>query len=768
MRIPALIMICLVALVFPAMALAQSADRIAVVDEAGIFGNRVNEVEAAADKLMFQGADVRVRTILSYGSAGNLDAYEAQLEQRSPSWLGQDGAIKNNLIVLIISLQERQTGLYYGASWAKALDNNWVRIQTDVMNPLFRAGDYAEGTTKGLSEIQRLIQGPGPTTPEAQAPGQSKWWIVPVVFLVTIGLIVGLIVFFYFRKTHARRAAAKQKAVLARQGAASGINEQIEAVQMLEIKVSVVADRITPEEASPLKEGLRKAKELVDRSSETYSNMSHSAGDPENPRLGEAELGAVETEYRKILDDLSQSREASKAVEAQIAMVQQAADSLPEKTAEVNADIEKALAKQDELNKAGYKTTYLVELLDKGRSSLERAKTMVAEKRLLEGVKQIGLAGDQVRAAVQAATELPQKKQEAEKELEALAQRIEQVKMTIDSGRDVFERITGSYAETAWTSIQGNGTEAENRVNWALDAMDDARLAAGPEQQSWPKALESAAAGNQWLIEAESLTKSISELETNLVAARRDAPAEIAAAEADVAKAWEYINRYDEDIRESLEDDLRSAESKTNSAKEELSKEKPDYFNVCKLSREANDAADRILAQARDEHEATERLRVKAASARRDAYAKVSVARKYVEDHMQVVRGEARNHLSIAEDSLQQADAASDANAKIALVSRAESAADLAYTLAQQDVNNSRQRPMPTSGMPRQNTPDIIIVPGIPLPTARRGGGGGSPWGSPRTSRPGSSGPIGRGGGGSTSWGSRGGGGRRGGGSTGW
>jgi uncharacterized membrane protein YgcG len=767
MRITALFAICISALFFCDVALAQSLDQVVVGDEAGIFGDKLTEVEAAADKLVVQGAEVRVRTITSYGSAGNLDVYEAQLEQRSPSWLGRDGNMKNNLIVIIISVQERQTGLYYGAHWENALNDRWIRIQTDVMNPLFREGDYAGGTTRGLLEIQRLIQGPNPTTSASQQPGPSKWWIAPVVLLIITGLMIGFILFVYLRRTQERRSVARQMAMLARQGAASRINEQIEAVQLLEIKVSVVADRITPEEAAPLSEALQKARGLVDRSSETYSNLSHGAGDPENPRLREAELGAVEAQYKKILDDLSQAKETATGVESEIAIIQQAIDRFPASVAEVNIGIEKAAKQQDELNNAGYKTTYVSELIGNARSKLEQAKAMVAGKRLLEGMKEVALAGEQVKTALEAGTDLPQKKREAEQALDALAQRIEQVKAAIDSGSNVFERISNGYAETAWTSIKGNGTEAENRVDWALDALDDARSAASPEQQLWPKALESAAAGNQWLTEAESLMKSISGLEENLVAARRDAPAEIAAAQADITKAWEYINRYDEDIRESLEDDLRSAEGKTAMAREELAAERPDYFSVCKLARDANDAADRILVQARDEHEAAERLRVKAASARRDAHARVSVARKYVEDHMPVVQAEARNQLSLAEDSLRQADAASDTNTQIALVSRAESAANQAYTLAQQDVNNSWQRPVPTSGIPRQNTPDIVF-PRFPMPTPGRSPGSGPPWGSPRTSRPGSPGTMGKGGGGSSSWGSGGGGGRRGGGSASW
>jgi uncharacterized membrane protein YgcG len=219
-----LFLVCLITLafpgVFPAMGLAQSVDLLPVIDDAKIFGNRSEEVEAAVSKLTSQGADVRVRTISSYGTTGNLDRYEEQLEQQSPSWLGQNGVRKNNLIVLIISLQERQTGLYYGDYWESTLVNNWLRIQTDIMNPLFRNGDYAGGTIKGLEEIQRLIRPSGTSPASSPAPaGQSNWWIAPVVIVVLVGLVAGLFWFSIMRKNRTRRLAARQKAVLAKQAA---------------------------------------------------------------------------------------------------------------------------------------------------------------------------------------------------------------------------------------------------------------------------------------------------------------------------------------------------------------------------------------------------------------------------------------------------------------------------------------------------------------------------------------------------------------------
>jgi uncharacterized membrane protein YgcG len=772
------LLVCSIILVllafFPVKGLGQSVDRQPVIDDAGIFGNRMDEVEAAAAKLSDKGADVRVRTISTYGSAGNLDRYEVQLEQDSPSWLDSEGNIKNNLIVLIVSFQERQMGLYYGAYWKNLLDPNWLRIQTDILKPRFQDSDYAGGVVQGLEEIQRLIQSKGQTQPVSStamvqpqpvtqpAKGRSNGWIIPVVIVVILGLIIGLLLFLSNRKNLSRRQAARQKAMLSKQGSASGINELIEAVQLLEIKVNVTADRISPAEAETLRDGLEKARGLVNQSSQTYSELSHSAGDPENPRLRETELGVIDAEYQKILVNLRLAREAIKGVEDHIVVIQQIIDSFPGKATEVNMAAENALREQEQLKRTGFKTTYPAELVVKGRGMLEQAKALVSEKRFLEAVKYVNLASNQINQAVQAGQELPRKKQEAEAAIPALAARIEQVKDIINAGRLVFERIFQEYAETTWASVRGNGTEAENRINWVLDALDDAKVASGMEQQEWHQAVELVNKGNNWLTEAESLMKSISELEVNLIAARRDAPNEISAAQADVTKDWEYIHQFDEDIRESLEDDLHAAEKKNDLAREELNKEKPDYFNVNKLAREANEAADKILIQARSEHEEAERLRAKAASTRRDANARVAIAGKYVEVHHPVVQQEARGYLNNAVEALRQADIAVDVNAQISLALQAESAAERAYSLAQQDVNRSN------IVIPRISPP-IIIIP----PTGRSPGGNPS-WGSSRPSSSSSSHNIRPGGGGSSGWGSRaggssgGGGSHRGGGSTGW
>ncbi|MBI4285819.1 MAG: TPM domain-containing protein [Chloroflexi bacterium] len=744
----------------PSVVTAQAPCDQLVADEADVFKNRIGEVEAATKRLENLGADIRVRTIKTFGAAGNLDRYEYELEQHCPSWTAPDGTRKNNLIVLIISLEEQKTGLYYGSLWEGALGEHWTRIQTEIMNPRFRQGDFAGGFIAGLGEIQELLerQLKGQATsqaPAGQAPsGQSSWWIVLLAVVVIFGSLAGLLLLRSYRKATERRLAARQKARLAKQGAASRVNSVVEALPMLEIKVNAMADKVSKEDTAPLFEGLGKAKKLGDQGAQIYGELGHSAGDPESPRLGEAQLKVIEQEYQKVLSILREASETIGQVETQIVTLQQAVDGFSARTAEVDAAVDVALQKIEVAQKAGFKTTYPAAILAKARKSLEEALALSQKKQFLPAVQRAGEASNLASQAAQAADELPRKKQEAEGAISALTARIPQVEEAISKGRQVFERISSTYAEPSWDSIRGNGTEAENRVDWVLEAQDAARATASVEQQEWHKALQLTQEANAWLDEAESFMRSISALEVSLAAARRDAPIEIAAAQADIAKAWAYINSYDEDIRESLEDDLREAERKLRISNDELRKEKPDYLEVCKLAREANESADRVLAQARNEHEAAERLRARAAGALRDARTAVSRAKEYLEDHGRDVGAEARSYLTDAHAALQQAETATDLDTRISFAEKAEGAANSAYKLARSSVARSREWHPPPM-------PPIIIS----THTGPRGGGGPS-WGSRRSS------PFGSGGG-STSWGSgRAGGfrvgGGRGGGSTGW
>lgn len=752
--------------------IAQTDDQLTVLDQANLFGNQKALVEEAATKLANLGADVRVRTINTYSPFANLDLYEEQLEKQSPSWLGPGGERKNNLIVIIISLGERKTGLYYGSQWENVLGSKWVTIQTEIMNPRFASGDYAGGVVKGLEEIQRLIQGGGtPPTSTPSSGGSSAW--VAIILLIVVLLIIGVVLFSAFRKKSSQKQALRQKALLAKQGAASLINELNEALQLLEIKMDRMGEILVPQDYEPLKEIFVKTKQLVTQSSEAYSQLSHSAGDPENPKLGPQELEVVQGAYQQILDNLGKAKENMGEIEEKISGIQKALENFPEKISKVQGEIEGAAQKLAQVEASGMKAIQATQFISKAREALGQAQELFSKKQIEGAIKQAEIASENVKLALQSLEDLPKRRAEAEASLSSLEGRVEKIGELVEKGRGAFEEISRKYSESSWEAIRGNGTEAENRIDWTLEAIQDAKEALIPENQDWEKAIQLVKQGNTWLDEAESFMKSIFELKSNLENAEKDAPREVEAARSDIQKAWEYINRYDEDIRESLEEELREAERVLEKAIVELQSASPDYYQVCKLARQANEAADKILLQARSEHENAERLRAKFSSARRDSYSKVSLAREYIQDHYSQVGNEPRARLNRAIELLRQADASSssgnDINSVIALLLQAEQEAEQAFSLARRDAEQYEEGPFPSSGKGGGSSlPPIVIFPS--------GGSSKPSWGTRRSSPPGGS--ISRGGGGSTSWGSRGGGStswgsrggspRGGGGSTGW
>lgn len=739
----ALLMFFAAALLTPSIGHGQNECDQLVVDEANVFGKDITRVESAAQELVKAGADVRVRTIRTFAPADNLDRFEMLLERQCASWTAPDGTRKNNLIVLMISSEERKTGLYYGSQWENVLGAHWTRIQTEVMNPHFRQGDFVGGFVNGLREVRRLVdrQVSGGAKPEGAGASPFRIVLFGVFFLSTS--IAGV---FFFRargRTKERRRAAQQKARLAKQAAASLVNELVQKVQMLEIKINATAAKVSEDDIRPLQEGLGKARQLVDNGAQSYSELSHSAGDPNNPKLSEAQYSSLEEAYKKVLVVLREGNSVVSDVEKWIDSLQEVMAQLPSAIAEVKTAMTEAVEKQGAARKGGLKTDYPAELLGKARQSLEQAVASSQKKQFAQAMQYANEAQEMASQAAKEAEELPLKKQEAEAGIAALPSRIERVKEAIVQGRGIFERIRGTYAPSSWQSIVGNGTEAENRINWALESLEAARAAATMEQQDWKKGLEILQTSNSWLDEAESFLRSIAALEVNLAAAQRDAPGEISAAQADISKAWDYIHKYDEDIRESLEEDLRQAERKLESATNELKKEKADYLEVCQQAREANASADKILAEARNEHEATERVRAKAATALRDARASVSKAKEYIEDHSRDVAGTAKEYLRDAQDELFHAERASDPSVRVSHAEKAESAAETAYSMAREDVARAERS--------RQERRDIE----------------GRPWGSPSVGRRSVGGGGGRfsRGGGSSDWGSGGGGG---GGSTGW
>lgn len=736
-----------------------------VVDEARVLGNKVEEVTAEGKELANLGADVRIRTIKTFGSAGNLDNFVGEMQKNCKSWQAADGGRKNNLIVLIVATTDRKTGLYWGSQWQSALGPHWVGIQTDKMNPRFRDGDFAGGISSGLKSVRRLIdlEVHPPSAVQGQAERDPLWtWIVILLAVAAAGYAVYRLVSSY-KAERSRRRAAQQRAQLAKRAAARRIGEWEEKAGSVKEALVAAADLPVPEEVLKIKENLRRVQQEYDRAAMSYGNLGTTAGDPDRPGLTVLEYADMEVAYNDIVKNLQQAETELKEINLQIENLQLLVADTPKTIETACADLERVKAQIAELGARGLYTFEVEETLAKARKAIAHVQELLRKNCFGDAQTAVKEIEKLAREALLAAEGLPVKKKSAEEAAAALAARIEEVKNKIVEGRKAYDEVSSIYAESCLRSVRGNGTEAENRINWSLQAIKAAGEAMSMQNQQWQRAQDHIARANVWLDEAESFMRSVTALKVRLETVKRDAVKDIISADASVAKARGYITRHDEDVRDSLEADLVQAQNTIEDAKIEIQKNKPDYLRLADMLLAANSAADRILAEAMSEHEGAEQMRQRVASALGRADLAVSIAREFIEDHFAVVGSAAKDFLRHAENYLRSAKDASDAELKLSFAEKAEGLGKAAYAGAEKDFKWGQEAGLLVQrdgrdsdwGAPRSRHDDSGSTSERSSSwwTSSGGGGGSSDWGD-----------SGGGGGGSSDSGSSGGGG----GSTGW
>ncbi|MEY4744579.1 MAG: hypothetical protein RL272_524 [Candidatus Parcubacteria bacterium] len=685
----------------PLSARAQDCDTM-VVDATGRLGaSGVATVEAAGNRLVNAGADVRVRVIPDSRTYGNLDQYMATMQGQCASWRAADGGRKNNLLVVLLSM-DRQSGVFFGEQYRPALDGRTAGIRTNSMNPRFRDGDFAGGLSAGLDASGRLIAAsaappvqtaPGPVSPPVvvheQPTDLSGLWTVMGwgLGLVALGLLAYGIMLF--ARSRAKRRAAQQKAQAKRGACANRISELDQPLSLLGARISKAAKSVSEEDIKPLRDELEGIKAIADRTTGQFADLQGAANNPDRNGLSEAEYDGMTAEFQQVLDGLDSVSSKRDALEKKLQGLQAQIDAAQPAIDALDAEIKIAAAAIAQIQEQGFKTDAEEAVLAEAMKSLEDATAAFGAKRFGAVKTACAKGSAKAKEASVQANALPKRKADIEAAVLSLKKRLPDVQAAIQSGRGVFEEVSSGYAEGCWSSIRGNGTEAVKRLEAATRGSVEAAVAGAMDRQEWQKAEAVIVQANAWLDEAESFMRSISSLKAALERAKQDAQPEIDAAQADIDKAKAYERQYDADIRDTYKAEIARDQELLDQAKAELARQKPDYIRAVKLAKEANATADKILAECQGEHEAAERQRRLAVSEVRDADAAISRAKEYVEDHSSDVGSGAEEKLKAARATLKRAKETGDLASRISLAQQAHKEADAAYKKAKSDVSDA-------------------------------------------------------------------------------
>jgi hypothetical protein len=238
----------------------------------------------------------------------------------------------------------------------------------------------------------------------------------------------------------------------------------------------------------------------------------------------------------------------------------------------------------------------------------------------------------QASAAIDGAVEMQAANEKALAELAAAG---EEIKAYIQEGAQAFDQVD-EYAESSWDDIRGNGTEAQRAADEAYDLWEEAsgfNSLTGDAPQDFTRAQYLISEAQASIERARALIGAILARLRYLQESQRIARDEIAAAEADISAGKSFVDKYDPDISPQPEVVLSEAERLVGQAKEEIEKSKPDWIRVVSLARQANDLADRALADARSQQQTMQARRLKVQTTSQQAEASLSRAANFANLH---------------------------------------------------------------------------------------------------------------------------------------
>jgi uncharacterized membrane protein YgcG len=680
-----------------APALAAADCDATVIDSAGILGDGTTQVEEASEALNSVGADVRVRTYQSFAPYSTLDEYIGEIQKGCGSWTAPDGASwKSNIVIFAMTMDERSVGIFYGSKWDNAFSgaNSEARIWGDFMVPQFQGGDFTQGFVDGINETTRVLNEylhPSQAQPSGGGESDSNaGWIVLIIFLSLVGLaLLGFVVYLIIRwqRRYAERRAMRLRGRSARDRASTLIGQvgdpNRQAVRKAKIVKYAQADETV---AGHLHSAEAALEDAYTRATDGMASAGSAEADVDDNGLTINEYEVLVERYEVVLQDAKMAAEE----DAQIDII---CDAVDEQVEHLDTVIEDLRHQHDGLTKSlaklaadGIVVTTIQTAADKAKQLLDQG---TSRQRDLAALNDIDKAKEAITSAKEALQSLEDNRSELKTGLPELKNRIETVRNQLDEAKESFERIASTYVESSWESVAGNGTEAVKRIAAAETLLTEATDDADLKQQHWKNAVKKMEQGNVLLDQAESVLRSIIALEANLATAKAEAPEEIAAAQADILKAQQYIDAHDADVDDEHKDEVRRAIALLNDAKKELDKSQPDYLMVIKSALAANSLADSIFAEAADEFETAERLRRQAVSSVREAAAAVSKANEYIEDHRRDVKSGAKEKLAQASNYLTAAEQGTDPQSIIQLANSAEQMADEAYEQARKNFRSA-------------------------------------------------------------------------------
>ncbi len=650
LSLPVRLLAVLLMTLLPHVAHGQ-ANGLIIVDE----GSRLDRaaIETAAAPLLARGARVALFAV----DRGRAPAFDAILVEYA---LSQDGLVRDDLIAIFVSFDDRYSEIRYGAEWQPALDGTVEAIQRDTLNARLAAGTASAAFADSLVALNAAIDAGGTGggvpwilgVPVLAGGGAAGWWLFRRRRAAAAERQahdarrreVGVTLADLGERMRIAREQARFDAVSYSEAAMTRLGQlqadveerftdatgrfaraeeiiasvrtpaapQYQQAELIFRDVSAIAadaasglDRLAGLR-NELDEHNRRAPELLGRAASALADAT--------TRVGLAFKGSEQI-MRPAAELLKRAQERSTARDAAAAI--QAGEQVLAATADLERFATRHMALRQQVTDDRVGATAVVAQgyrIDTGLAAFSRAEALLEEAAatLNRGVALAAPLLDQAEQAladgIRRSSALPQLHASIQRRLTAMPAALTAIDARLSAGRRAFDMVD-EFAESTWRDIRGNGSEAERAVADVRSLVAQAQERATLTQQEFIEADADLDAAGARLADAEALIGSIEQRLADLEAARASARIEFDEAAAEIDRGWVYVRSNDADIGATPEQQLQQAAGLLQRAREQIALERPDWLAIVRDAQAANALADEAQASARREVDAMETLR---------------------------------------------------------------------------------------------------------------------------------------------------------------
>jgi uncharacterized membrane protein YgcG len=611
-------------LIFPANASAAvTGCDLTVYDGASVLDSDSKaSLESSVQKLTRAGAEVRVRTETNTGT-GNLDKYQRTLEKACSSWQDAAGGRKNNLITMIISIQERKTGLYYGSQWEGKLDGIWTGLQAERMNPRFRDGEFGAGLKAGIDGVHDAVTGVTPVqSGEPTEPREPVDWS-PVVsfFKYVLAALAGIGALFLSYTGITRYRAKRRELMVARQELSNlaqvSVNKVLEVNNQhtnADMAIQGLREDMVAEEFATLEQAYKDTEDEISRMSELFENLNSDM----IPKMKIEECEQTKLVYEEILAN------ADKAL-AELQLLMEQAQELEGFQTEFHSRSEACDKNENELKETfqSLRSQGLTVLtpyengLTEADALQNQSKDAYQNKRLTRAIELMESAEQSLNQVIAAAKQLPARVDGIRAENERLRnqylQRNDEGKTTIENTLNTLniEHPVSAYNHVADAVSDSNSLLSD--YNTTLEQLETALF-----EQDWDLCESLIHDASQSLDNHITLEVEVVDLLQRIVSAKENMSSALSQADHLLEEVEGYIAQHDEDIQSDTVRAVSKQGERIVSAKSLLDEKKPDYLAAYNELMDAVATLQHLYRKAQEEHAERERLRREVASLQRE------------------------------------------------------------------------------------------------------------------------------------------------------